>query len=341
MTAITWSRAESEEGLVPFDGRRHLRQVAELIGAVFADELDTSGRSALQEMEVVSRLSPLLGGLLSSTFFSEFVLGYVWVDNGSVVGNVTFQRTEMSGTRWRISNVAVAAEQRQHGIAKALMQATLREIAVRGGSWAVLQVRVDNSAARHLYQSLGFADVCQDGIWQRPPLPITLLPEPPADGAAEVSLRRLRGRDWQDGLELARAARSQLAYWAEPVDASNYQPGLGKLIGEALGNLTGFHQVARWGGWHNGQLFGAVEAVAANAGNQHQLRFDVRPGAPAGFAKVLIRQGLRFLASAPIRPIVAEHSGDDSEGVAALQACGFRPLRVLLTMRRLMTPADV
>ena len=132
---------------MPFDGRRHLRQVAELIGAVFADELDANGRSALQEMEVVSRFSPVLGGLLSTTFFNEFVLGFVWIDNGKVVGNVTFQRTEMSGTRWRISNVAVAAEYRQRGIAKALMQATLRDIAVRGGSWAILQVRTDNPPA--------------------------------------------------------------------------------------------------------------------------------------------------------------------------------------------------
>jgi ribosomal protein S18 acetylase RimI-like enzyme len=340
MTAVALGRAESEEGLMPFDGRRHLRQVAELIGAVFADELDANGRSALQEMEVVSRFSPVLGGLLSTTFFNEFVLGFVWVDNARVVGNVTFQRTEMAGTRWRISNVAVAAGYRQRGIAKSLMQATLRDIAVRGGSWAILQVRVDNPPARHLYQNLGFTDVCQDGIWQRPPLPITLLPEAPAAEANEENLQPLRAGDWHERLELARAARSQLAYWAEPVAASDYQLGVGKLIGEALGNLTGFHQVARWGSWRDGQLDGAVEAVAANAGSQHQLRFDVRPGAPVGLAKQLIRQGLRFLSGAPIRPVIVAHSGDDVEGVAALQAFGFRPLRVLLTMRRLMTPAD-
>ncbi len=341
MTAITWGRTEAEEGLVPFDGRRHLRQVAELIGTVFADELDANGRSALQEMEVVSRLSPVLGGLLSSTFFNEFVLGYVWLDRGKVIGNVTFQRTEMSGTRWRISNVAVAADQRQRGIAKALMRATLREIAARGGSWAVLQVRVDNPHARHLYQSLGFTDVCQDGIWHRPPLPIAVPLEPLARGASNASLRPLRGHDWSDRLELARAARSPLAHWVEPIDPAAYQPGLAKLIGEALGSLTGFHKVARWGAWQSGQLMGAVEATAASAGNQHRLRFDVRPEAPASLAQGLVRHGLRFLASAPIRPIFIEHSGDDTEGVAALEAHGFRPLRVLVTMRRLMTPADI
>src|SRR5512138_1136304 len=101
MTAIAWSRPDAaEEGVVPFDGRRHLRQVAELISAVFADELDASGRGALQEMQLVSRLSPVLGGLLSTAFFNEFVLGYVWIEDGRVIGNVTFQRTEMSGTRW-------------------------------------------------------------------------------------------------------------------------------------------------------------------------------------------------------------------------------------------------
>jgi ribosomal protein S18 acetylase RimI-like enzyme len=341
MTAIAWSRAESEEGLVPFDGRRHLRQVAELIGAVFADELDANGRGALQEMEVVSRLSPVLGGLLSTSFFNEFMLGYVWVESGRVVGNVTFQRTEMSGTRWRISNVAVTPDRRNRGIARALMQATLREIAARGGSWSTLQVRVDNPPARRLYQNLGFSPVCEDGLWQRPPVPITLPASDSGDGLMGVSWRPLRQRDWPNRLELARAARTQLAYWAEPVDAGRYEPSLSRMIGELAGSLTGFQHVARWGAWRDGELLGAVEAVAANAGQRHRLDFDVRPSAPEGLAHKIVEVGLRTLGGATIRPIAIEHSGDDRLGVAALEANGFRPQRVLLTMRRLMTPADI
>jgi hypothetical protein len=49
---------------------------------------------------------------------------------------------------------------------------------------------------------------------------------------------------------------------------------------------------------------------------------------------------LTTLAAAPRRPVIAEHSGDHIEGVSALEAAGFRPQRVLLTMRRAITPAD-
>ena len=54
----------------------------------------------------------------------------------------------------------------------------------------------------------------------------------------------------------------------------------------------------------------------------------------------LVGQGLRALAAATPAPIIAEHSGDHVEGVAALEAAGFRPRRVLLSMRRPIVPAD-
>ena len=338
MTAIAWNRSETaENGIMPFDGRRHLRQVAELISMVFADELDANGRGALQEMQWVSRLSPFLGSLLSSTFFSDFVLGYVWVEGGKVVGNVTFQRADFSGSRWRISNVGVAPDYRGRGIARKLMQATLREIAQRGGNWAVLQVRVDNPPARHLYESLGFTDVCKDGVWQRPPAPIVLDDRAGGEMPPDVVLQPLGMGNWQDRVDLARSARTPLAHWADPLEPSGYQPNLSRLIGEAAGNLTGLQRVGRWGAWHEGRLAGAVEVTADSTGGSHRLRFDVHPAMRGHLERALVVQALRLLRKAPLRPTVSEHSGDDLQGVSVLESFGFRPQRVLLTMRRLMT----
>jgi ribosomal protein S18 acetylase RimI-like enzyme len=336
MAAWILTRSQStREGLQPFDPRRDLRQVAELVGSVFAQELDASGRSAVQEMRAVGRFSPFLGNVLSLALFEDFVSGYVWIAHGQVVGNVTLQRADAGGTRWRISNVAVVPDYRRRGIAHELMTAALREIAFHGGSWAVLQVRVDNPGARQMYENLGFADVCQDGIWK-----LSLVPDRLPGYDPRIHLEPLRITSWEDRLELARAARSPLAQWASPLHQADYQFSLSQLLGEFLGNLTGFSQVERWGSRDGTNLIGAVETHSSITGNAHTLRFSVRPEARGQLESALVARGLQSLAGMARRPVIAEHSGDHTEGVAALEAAGFRAQRVLLTMRRVMSPAD-
>ncbi|PKO20506.1 MAG: hypothetical protein CVU38_19735 [Chloroflexi bacterium HGW-Chloroflexi-1] len=336
MVVTAFARSDStREGVVPFNAARHLRQVTELVSAIFADELDASGRSMLREMRLVGQLSPFLGGLLSVAFFDNFVAGYVWVEAGRVIGNATLQRADFTGIRWRISNVAVAPGRRGLGIAYHLMEATVREIAKRGGNWAVLQVQADNPAARHLYESLGFTDVCQDGVWKLP-----VLPANPPRPDPNVALRPLRASAWRDRLDLAHAACTSLAHWADAVNPADYQMSLWQYLGEMLGNLTGFYRVARWGVLGEADWLGAVETHATGIADSHTLRFAVRPEARGKLEDTLVAQGLRTLAGAPDRPVLVEHSADHAEGVAALEAAGFRPQRVLLTMRRLIVPGD-
>ena len=106
-----------QDGLQAFDARRHLGEVADLVGRVFADELDARGRSAVREMQTAGKLGPLLGGLMQAAMFQDMIAGYVWLAEGRIVGNVTIQPVDQGGLRWRISNVAVAPEQRGRGIA--------------------------------------------------------------------------------------------------------------------------------------------------------------------------------------------------------------------------------
>ena len=336
MAAIALRQRETlEPGVYPFNPRKHLRQVAELVGDVFAAEMDLEGRYALQEMRAVSWLSPLFGQMLSSTLLGEFVGGYVWVEDGRVLGNLTLQRSDYSGTRWRISNVAVAPERRGQGIARALMLAGLSEIAQQGGAWALLQVRLGNTPARRLYQSLGFTDVCQDGIWR-------LAARPAAPARPDLTLRPLSPRAWRGRFELAQAAQTPLASWVSPVAVEAYQTDLLQAAGEVLAGWLGLYRVQRWGATDAAaqRLDGAVEVWANLLGDVHRLRLAVRPEARGHLEQALVQQGLVALATAPCAPVIVEHSGDHAEAVAALEAAGFRAERVLITMRRQITPTD-
>lgn len=334
MAALIVTRSEAREGPQPFDPSRHMRQVADLVATVFADELDARGRGALREMQFVGRLSPMLGDTLSMALFNEFISGHVWIEGGRVVGSVTLQAIDQAGSRWRISNVAVLPSHRRRGIAQALMLAALREVSQRQGSWTVLQVRSDNHGAHALYLALGFEDVARDAVYRlhAPPLH----PREP-----DVRLERLRTLTGGEMLELARASRSALAQWAEPVRATEYQLGLGQLAGEWLGRLSGLYSVERWAAWDNSSLMGVVETRAGLTSEYFTLRFTVRPPARGQLEAALVSQGLKSVARAGYSPVIVTHDGEHVEGTAALVEAGFQVQRDLITMRRAVRLHDV
>jgi ribosomal protein S18 acetylase RimI-like enzyme len=334
VAAFIITRNEPHDGPQSFDPSRHMRQVADLVATVFSDELDARGRGALREMQFVGRLSPMLGDTLSLALFNEFISGQVWVEHGQVIGNVTLQAIDQAGSRWRISNVAVLPQHRRRGIARSLMLACLREIAQRQGNWAMLQVRSDNAPAHNLYLSLGFEDVARDAVYRMPVPP--LRPREP-----DVPLERLRTLTGGEMMELARASRTSLAQWAEPVRMSDYQIGLGRMVSEWFGRLTGVYDVERWAAWEGGQLMGAVETRAGLTSDYYTLRFAVRPAARGTLERALVAQGLKSLAGAGGAPVIVEHDGQHVEGTEALREVGFQVQRDLITMRRAVKPHDI
>jgi ribosomal protein S18 acetylase RimI-like enzyme len=310
-----------------------MRQVADLVATVFSDELDSRGRGALREMQFVGRLSPMLGDTLSMALFNEFISGHVWVEGGQVIGNVTLQAIDQAGSRWRVSNVAVLPGHRRRGIARALMLASLREVAQRQGNWTVLQVRADNPGAHNLYVGLGFEDVARDAVYR-------LAAPPLRPGTPAIPLEPLRTLTGGEMLELARASRSALAQWTDPVKPSDYQMSMGKLAGEWLGRLTGLYGVERWAYWDQGRLMGMVETRAGLASDFYTMRFAVRPAARGRLEQALVDKGLSILSRAGGAPVIVEHDGLHVEGTAVLEAAGFKVQRDLVSMRRAVRPSD-
>jgi len=140
---------QGHTGIRAFDIGSDLRPVAELIADAFSEELDPRGKAALREMRVKSHVSGLLKLVNRSTGeFNDVFNGFVWEEDGHIVGNVTVQRADRYGSRWQIANVAVDSHFRGRGIARRLMAQALSYIESSRGQWAVLQVYAHNAAAR-------------------------------------------------------------------------------------------------------------------------------------------------------------------------------------------------
>lgn len=146
--------------LRPIRPARDLADVADLTELGFGDRLGHGGKEVIREMRQLASLGPLLWPL-SWALRLSMGAGFVWEEDGKVVGNISLfdaGRFPTIGRGWLIANVVVHPAYRRHGIARALVGATLENIRRRGGRWCALQVERDNGAARALYESLGFRD---------------------------------------------------------------------------------------------------------------------------------------------------------------------------------------
>src|SRR5215208_3180724 len=111
--------------------------------------MDSNGRAAVREMRSLSHLGPGLSVLLGMNDLAQGVgLGFVWIEDGRLVGNTSIYPGNLPGnSTWIIANVAVHPDYRGRGIASQLVQASLDTIQRRSRSQhvaAVLQVEAGN-----------------------------------------------------------------------------------------------------------------------------------------------------------------------------------------------------
>lgn len=324
VVAATLRRGRIQTGVRPFDPYRDFRAVTELIAVAFGDRLDPGGQAALAEMRQVVRWGPLLwwiywprwGGVGATP-------GFVWVEEGRVVGNVSLRRAlEWGG--FLIGNVAVHPDWQGRGIARGLMEAALKDISARGGRWAGLEVWADNQVARQLYDRLGFQEVGETLHMLRPaglPWPGDCLPHP--------LLRRGRYRDGAALIELARAIVPEPQRPLLELRREDYQPGWERALDC---RLQGQHEVW-WVLEENGTICGAVRALRERGRRPDRLEVLVAPEHSGRFEALLVHQGIASLRSISKRMVETVLPRPSEPLLAVLGAAGFQRLRVLAQMR--------
>lgn len=249
----TLSPTSAETGLRPFNVRRDLGPVADLVELCFDASLDADGRLYLQRMRVASQqpallqMSPLLWG--SMLWGNIPLTGYVWQQDGRVVGNASLIQYGLLRPRlFLIANVAVHPDYRRQGIARKLTIQAIEHARQRHVPAIWLHVRDDNPAAVSLYQSMGFIERTRRTTWFSRPLKDS---SADLDGLRVISPRRKHWsavRAW-----LLRSYPPDFS-WHIPLKIDLLRPG---FRGTFLRFLYGCY-VGQWAGLLDGRLAGTV-----------------------------------------------------------------------------------
>jgi ribosomal protein S18 acetylase RimI-like enzyme len=321
-----------ETGIRPFDIGRDLRAVAELISISFAAELDDRGAAALREMHTMSHFGGLLGLLNRSTGeFGDLLNGFVWVEQGHVVGNITVQRADKYATRWQIANVAVSPSFRGRGISRHLMEAAIDHATRAGGLWAVLQVYAANEVARHLYASLGFSTISATTDMRAPRAPVV------RQQPVHPLMAHFSTADWQALYELVNHQLGAQAQWWRAIRRADFQSTIEERIVEWFWRILGRGDVHRRAIRNSSRFEAALELDARRWRGEHAMQLWVRPEQYGQYDHPLIDWALWRLQDYPRWPIRISINTDHDSAIEYLERSGFVRQRTLITMRKRLT----
>lgn len=324
---------------VPFRGVRRLslvrdlREVAGLIEQAFGQEPDRAGQSVASEFRALAWWGPLLWVLDRMSLGGEGFTGFVWEEDGRVVGNVTLSREWASPRCWLISNVVVAPEYRRRGIARGLMEAALDFVAARRAAWTFLMVRRENQAAIRLYESLGFAEIGGKVTLRRefPPRAVSEAPLGPDRVVREVAFR-----DGRALADLARAATPEALQRLQPVQPDAWVSEAEGGAGSWLLNLFG-QRSHRYVVVEGGRLL-AYARLDVGRRTHHRLRFMALPQVRGQVEAPLLSRVLNRLERAAALPVLADVGAEEMPAIEFLRARGFAESRWLLVMARRVEP---
>ncbi len=310
-------------GARPFDPTRDLAGVARLLEEAFRSEhtFPLSDTPGLREMGI------FLWTLSYAPVFPENVSGFVWVEDGRIVGNVTLSLDEGRLDRYLISNVAVKPSYQRHGIARALMQVALDHIHERGAKWALLNVRPLNNGAVQLYRDLGFQEIEMRGEWSLSPARLSIAETPPPTPSASEEpgeIRPLRSSDRRAMSELLRAATPELVQQFRSPRWTEFGPNWEDRVTESVTDFFVGQVTHRWALELDNRLAAVMTIRGQRIFTPHYITLQVHPNYRGRVENRLVAFARRDVARLARREIRAAATSTHPELVAALERQGFK-----------------
>jgi len=286
-----------------------MAQVADLIEVVFRGDLDPFGLRMVREMRAMGRAG-YLGWALSRLLLPPMARphGFVWEEDGRVVGNAGLLAVNGFPERWVLANVAVDPGYRRRGIGRQMVEAAIGLAVERGATTLYLQVEPDNAPAQLLYRRLAFEELTTRTTWRRP------AGRYPKSANLRSVIRPRRRGEWARQWELVAAVYPEGLFWPYPLDP---------IFFRAAGTLGRRH----WLAWEGDRLLGSL---TIREGNSMRMVILARPEAQGEVERDLVSFGLGITRGR--KPVAIDYLSDIA--TQPLKDLGFRPVRTLTWMRR-------
>lgn len=303
MIAGLAARDSTLRGLRPFNPLLDLRPTTELIELAFGGALDPVSREMLREMSALAWLYGPLFWLLNVTRspLADSYGGYVWMEQGSIVGNITVHRRHGEKKGWFISNLAVHPHYRRKGIARDLMTAGLDLARERRARRISLEVKAGNEAARSLYDSLGFTQV--DSVTRmrmeplRPTRPILV---------DEYRIEMVKRSDWSKLLQLTEQSLSPEAREIMPIREDEYRPSLLRRLASSIGDLLNGRNTYRLAASRGGEFAGVATLRTGGLLGPHSLTLMIHPAHRRTVEEMLLASALSAVENYRYRALLAK-----------------------------------
>jgi len=312
-------RKRSYSGYRPVNPRKDMGAIADLIQEAFNQDMDPVGSRLVREMRTFSQ-GGIFGWLLGRLFLPQaaYPMGYVWEEDGRVVGNASLLRVEGFPFRWVMANVAVKRAYQRRGIGRALIQASIELAKKRKVHEILLQVLSSNQAAQVMYAALGFRPLSTRTTYVRSRIERN-------SGDLDVGLARLREpEEWKDQFALAKRLHPEGVVWPYPLTNSLFHlSGISRWFYQELSH----HWV-----WYEGQrLMGSLTAQRSAERTSLRLLLLVDPELRGKIEAPLLRAAMQSLSNRKVQLTL-----DYPAGVAELEleALRFQSQRTLTWMAK-------
>lgn len=315
--------------LRPFDTQRDLLTVADLVELCFADTLDPDGLRYLQQMRTAARDPGYMRWTRAIAGGTSLPLsGYVWEQDGEVVGNLTLIPFFSPNYRYYlIANVAVHPDYRRRGIAQKMTTRALEYARLRGARTVWLHVRQDNAGAIAMYTQAGFSERARRTSWYYQydhqialDLDQDQLHEFFLPGAR---IQRRRSTDWPMQKQWLDMNYPRELRWHVSISPRSFRPGIGGYISRFFKDV----RVQHWSVYREEQLLGVLTWQSAyNFSDNLWLATEVDSG--AGALTKLLQHVCQH--SALTRPLTLNFPA--GKAAKAIHYAGFTERQTLIWM---------